>query len=83
VEVAKEERVSFPPEKQRAKQGWPDSQLCLPPQVQAYFPFKEELKLQNGFIFKGDRVLMPFQMRARSTGMPETSKGSFLLAWHV
>ena len=46
------------------KQGWPESKLRLPPQVQDYFPFKEELTLQNGVIFKGDRVIIPFQMRA-------------------
>ena len=46
------------------KQGWPESKLYLPPEVQDYFPFKEELTLQNGVIFKGDRVVIPFQMRA-------------------
>ena len=45
------------------KQGWPESKLHLPPEVQDYFPFKEELTLQNGVIFKGDRVVIPFQMR--------------------
>ena len=46
------------------KQGWPESKLHLPLEVQDYFPFKEELTLQNGVIFKGDRVVIPFQMRA-------------------
>ena len=45
------------------KQGWPESKLHLPPEVQDYFPFKEELTLQNGVIFKGDRAVIPFQMR--------------------
>ena len=45
------------------KQGWPESKPHLPPDVQDYFPFKEELTLQNGVIFKGDRVVIPFQMR--------------------
>ena len=36
------------------KQGWPD-----------YFPFKEELTLQNGVIFKGDCVIISFQTRAK------------------
>ena len=40
--------------------GWPDSKLRLPPEVQDYFPFKEELALQNGVIFKRDRVVIPF-----------------------
>lgn len=46
------------------KQGWPESKLHLPPEVQDYFSFKEELTLQNGVIFKGDRVVIPFQKRA-------------------
>lgn len=46
------------------KQGWPESKLYLPLEVQDHFPFKEELTLQNGVIFKGDRVVIPFQMRA-------------------
>ena len=44
--------------------GWPDSKLCLPLEVQDYFPFEEELTLQNGVISKGDRVVIPFQVRA-------------------
>ena len=35
------------------KQGWPESKLHLPLEVQDYFPFKEELTLQNGVICKG------------------------------
>ena len=46
------------------KQGWPESKLHLPLEVQDYFPFKEELTLQTGVIFKGDRVVIPLQMRA-------------------
>ena len=46
------------------KQGWPKSKLYLQPEVQKYFPFKEELTLQNRVIFEGDGVLITFQMRA-------------------
>ena len=46
------------------KQGWPESKLHLPLEVQDYFPFKEEFTLQNGAIFKGDCVVIPSQMRA-------------------
>ncbi|XP_022809152.1 uncharacterized protein K02A2.6-like [Stylophora pistillata] len=47
------------------KQGWPESKLYLPLEVQDYFLFKEELDLLNGVIFRGDRVVIPFQMRAK------------------
>lgn len=46
------------------KQGWPKSKLYLQPEVQKYFPFREELTLQNRVIFEGDGVLITFQMRA-------------------
>ncbi|KAK2552997.1 hypothetical protein P5673_025712 [Acropora cervicornis] len=48
------------------KQGCLESKLCLLPEVQDYFPFKEKVTLQNGVFFKGDRVIIPFQMRAHS-----------------
>jgi len=38
------------------KQGWPESKFHLLLEVQDYFPFKEEVTLQNGVIFKRDRV---------------------------
>ena len=45
------------------KQGWPESKPHLPPELQDYFPFKQELTLQNGVIFKGNRVVIPLDMR--------------------
>ena len=45
------------------KQGWPESKPHFPSEIQDYFPFKEELTLQNGVIFKGDRVVIPLEMR--------------------
>ncbi|XP_033750517.1 uncharacterized protein K02A2.6-like [Pecten maximus] len=41
------------------RKGWPDRKNVLPPQVQVYFPFREELTIQNGLIFKSDRVVIP------------------------
>lgn len=35
-------------------QGWPDSKTNVPPKLQNYFPFREELSLQNGVVFKGE-----------------------------
>ena len=39
------------------------NQTIVRPEVQVYFPFREEFNLQNGAIFKRDRVLIPFQAR--------------------
>ena len=55
------------------KQAWPESKRLLPLEIQDYFPFKEELTLQNGVIFKGDRVVIPFQMRAELKRMLPSS----------
>ena len=46
------------------KQGWPESKLHLPLEVQDYFLCKEELTPQNRVIFKGDCVVISFQIRA-------------------
>ena len=41
------------------KAGWPDSKDKLKSQLQCYYPFREELTIQNGVIFKGERVVIP------------------------
>ena len=41
------------------KQGWPDSRACVPLKLQEYFPFREELSIQNGVVFKGERIIVP------------------------
>ena len=43
--------------------GWPDSKDHIPAQVIPYFHFRDELSVQDGFIFKGERVVIPQSMR--------------------
>lgn len=43
--------------------GWPDCKEEVPIEVRDYFNFREELILQNGILFEGDRVVIPFGMR--------------------
>ena len=45
------------------KLGWPESKPHLPSEIHDYFPFKEELTLQSGVIFKAHRVVIPLEMR--------------------
>lgn len=45
------------------KQGWPDNKTNVPPKLQNYFPFREELSLQNGVVFKGERIVVPLTLR--------------------
>lgn len=41
------------------KKGWPNDRNAINVEVQKYFPFREELTIQNGLIFKGDRIVVP------------------------
>ena len=41
------------------KSGWPDEKKNLSETVINYFNFREELSIQDGLIFKGDRLLVP------------------------
>ena len=37
------------------REGWPENKDLLPARIRDYFPFREELTLQNGLVFKGER----------------------------
>lgn len=39
--------------------GWPEDKDRLPVRVRDYFPFREEMTLQNGLVFKGERLVVP------------------------
>ena len=46
------------------KDGWPESKDKVKPQLHCYYPFREELTLQNDVIFKGERVVIPAALRS-------------------
>lgn len=39
--------------------GWPDQRDQVPKYLHTYFTFRDELTVQNGLIYKGDRVVVP------------------------
>ena len=41
------------------QQGWPDDKSALPPVVSPYFNVKDGMSVQDGLIFKGERVVVP------------------------
>ena len=41
------------------KNGWPDNQNKVPENLRDYYSFCDELGLQNGLIFKGERLVVP------------------------
>ena len=43
--------------------GWPTSRDQVPADVKPYWSYKEELSMINGILFKGERMIIPAQMR--------------------
>ena len=41
------------------QQGWPEHKSALPPVVSPYFNMRDEMSVQDGLIFKGERVVVP------------------------
>ena len=41
------------------REGWPENKDLLLARIRDYFPFREELTLQNGLVFKGERLVVP------------------------
>ena len=40
------------------KFGWPDKKEEVPPEIRNYVHFKEELTIEDGVLFKGNRVIV-------------------------
>ena len=38
---------------------WPNSRKEVPPEIQAYWTFREELTIEDGLILKGTQILIP------------------------
>ena len=58
------------------RHGWPLRKEDVPVKVRDCFPFRDELTMQNGLIFKGERLVVPTSLREEMT---ETSLQSH---WH-
>ena len=43
--------------------GWPENRTKLPEQLTPFFSFRDELAVQDGLIFKADRVVVPRKLR--------------------
>ena len=41
------------------QQGWPDDKSALPSVVSQYFNMRDEMSVQDGLIFSGERVVVP------------------------
>ena len=38
--------------------GWPDSIKDLPPVIRSYWPYRDELAVNDGIIMKGSRIII-------------------------
>lgn len=44
--------------------GWPEDKLQLPAELAPYFSFRDEMSVQDGLLFKGERVVVPSSLRS-------------------
>ncbi|CAC5408071.1 unnamed protein product [Mytilus coruscus] len=49
--------------KEVIQEGWPINKWNVPSSVSIYFDIRDELTLQNGLLFKGERVIIPKSLR--------------------
>uniref|UniRef100_A0A8C2EQ68 Gypsy retrotransposon integrase-like protein 1 n=1 Tax=Cyprinus carpio TaxID=7962 RepID=A0A8C2EQ68_CYPCA len=60
METAKDPKLSAL--KEIIHQGWPDRIQDLPKDLRSYWPFRDELAIEAGVVFKGRQVLIPESM---------------------
>jgi hypothetical protein len=51
--------------KRNIESGWPNQRNRVLPRTRAYYNFRDELSVQDGLIFKGERVVVPASMRSQ------------------
>lgn len=44
-------------------QGWPDSKAQVPSEAAPYFSIRDEISVQDGVLFRGERVVVPCKLR--------------------
>ena len=45
------------------KKRWPETKADVPVQVTPYFDVRDQLSVEDGIVFKGDRCLIPISLR--------------------
>ena len=45
------------------KQGWPSDKALLPPEIQPYWSFRDEISIHEGVLLKSDQVIIPSSLR--------------------
>ena len=55
------------------RQGWPEQKEDLPNVVAPYFNIRDEMSIQDGLVFRGERVVIPQAMRSKMLGKVHNS----------
>ena len=63
IQQATESDATLPELKSIIRKGWPPTKEEASASIRDYFPFHEELSLQNGVVFKGERLVIPTSVR--------------------
>ena len=45
-------------------EGWPSEKVNAQPEVKEYWNYRDEIAVQDGVLYKGDRVIVPTTMRS-------------------
>ncbi len=46
------------------REGWPTNKINVPNEIVHYYSFQDELTVQDGIVFKGERVVIPDALRS-------------------
>ena len=63
IQVATEQDECLQEVKQLVMRGWPQSKTQVPQTVVPYFPWRDEIGVQNGVLFRGERIIVPGAIR--------------------
>ena len=44
-------------------EGWPSTEDGVPQEIKSYFSCRADITVQNGLLFKGERIIVPSQLR--------------------
>ena len=50
---------------QQIKSGWPSERSSVPPELKPYYPYRDDLSVSNGMIYKLHNILIPPNLQLR------------------
>lgn len=64
IQQATESDATLRELKTTIRRGWPATKAEVSANISGYFTFRDELSLQNGLVFKGERLVIPMSVKA-------------------